>query len=363
MPRVKLVGLRKSYCDIKAADGLDLEVKDGEYLCLLGPTGAGKTTALRLISGLLAPDEGQIFLDDKNCTDMEVEDRKAALVSQTYALFPNLTVEENILFGLEIRGAEEKFKEQVLISMLDLVRLSGRSDAYPGELSGGMQQRTALARALASGADLLLLDEPLRALDARLRISLRKELRSLVKSLNMTAIHVTHDQDEALVMADRVAIIRAGKILQIGTPEEIWDHPATPFVANFVGQCNFFAGEVVENKPFTVLRTKGGKLLRGRRSDLPIGSEAVLGVKIGSTEVTRDRPGFLVCKVERIIFEGRNLFLDLRLEDGQRISSKVPSWKRGKISVGDSVNVSWEEGKGTVFPIPPCGLEEELRVE
>ncbi|MCG7845130.1 MAG: ABC transporter ATP-binding protein, partial [Methanomassiliicoccales archaeon] len=259
MPTVQLVGLRKSFGDIKAADGLDLEVKDGEYLCLLGPTGAGKTTTLRIISGLLRPDEGKVLLNGKDCSDLEVEDRKAALLSQTYALFPNLTVEDNIMFGLNIRGADEGVKEQVLISMLDLVRLSGRSDAYPSELSGGMQQRTALARALASGADLLLLDEPLRALDARLRISLRKELRSLAKSLRMTAIHVTHDHDEALVMADRVAIIREGRILQIGTPQEIWDRPATPFVANFVGQSNFFVGEVVQSSPFTILRTKEGR--------------------------------------------------------------------------------------------------------
>jgi ABC-type Fe3+/spermidine/putrescine transport system ATPase subunit len=363
MPTVRLIGLKKSFGCIKAADGLDLEVHDGEYLCLLGPTGAGKTTALRMISGLLTPDEGQILLDGKDCTHLEVEERKAALLSQTYALFPNLTVEDNILFGLNIRGAKDEVKERVLINMLDLVRLSGRSDAFPSELSGGMQQRTALARALASGADLLLLDEPLRALDARLRISLRVELRSLVKTLKMTAIHVTHDHDEALVMADRVAIIRDGRILQVGTPEEIWDSPATPFVANFVGQCNFFTGNVLENEPYTVLRTKEGMLLKGRPSQLPKGSEAVLGVKIGNTDVSKERSGYLTAKVERIIFEGRNLHCDLMMENGHRLSAKVPSWKRGKVSVGDSVNVSWEEAKGAVFSMPPGGLEQELKVE
>jgi ABC-type Fe3+/spermidine/putrescine transport system ATPase subunit len=294
---------------------------------------------------------------------MEVEDRKAALLSQSYALFPQLTVEENIMFGLNIRGAEEQLKEQVLISMLDLVRLSGRSDALPAELSGGMQQRTALARALASGADLLLLDEPLRALDARLRISLRKELRSLVKSLRMTAIHVTHDQDEALVMADRVAVIRDGRILQIGTPKEIWDEPNTPFVANFVGQSNFFRGEVVESSPHTVLRTTEGILLRGRPSMLEKGSQGALGVKIGNTDLSRERPGFFSARVERIIFEGRNLHVDLMMDHDKRISSKIPSWRKGRVAVGDRVNVMWEWTKGTVFAMPPGGLEQELRVE
>ncbi len=363
MPTVKLVGLRKSYGDIKAADGLDLEVKDGEYLCLLGPTGAGKTTALRIISGLLAPDEGKVYFNGEDYTDKDVEERRAALLSQTYALFPQLTVEENITFGLDIRGADEKVKEQVLISMLDLVRLSGRSDALPKELSGGMQQRTALARALASGAELLLLDEPLRALDARLRISLRTELRSLVKTLKMTAIHVTHDQDEALVMADRVAIIREGRILQVGTPKEVWDQPATPFVANFVGQSNFFTGEVLQSSPYTLVRTAEGTVLKGRPSDLNAGEKAVLGVKIGNTEISRERSGYMQADVERIIFEGRNLHLDLLLDNGERISSKIPSWRKGKIAVGDRVNVYWEESKGTVFPMPPGGLENELRVE
>ncbi|MBN1109172.1 MAG: ABC transporter ATP-binding protein [Methanomassiliicoccales archaeon] len=363
MPSVRLVGIRKSFGSIRAADGLDLEVRDGEYLCILGPTGAGKTTALRIICGLLAPDEGRVLLNDKDCTGMEVEDRKAALLSQSYALFPQLTVEENIMFGLDIRGAEEELKEQVLISMLDLVRLSGRSDALPAELSGGMQQRVALARALASGADLLLLDEPLRALDARLRISLRKEVRSLVKSLSMTAIHVTHDQDEALVMADRVAIIRDGRILQIGTPKEIWDEPVTPFVANFVGQSNFFSGEVVESSPYTVLRTGEGTLLKGRPSDLERGTEGVLGVKIGNTDLSLDRPGFFPARVERVIFEGRNLHVDLMMDQGKRISSKIPSWRKGKVVAGDRVNVVWEETKGTVFAMPPGGLEQELRVE
>lgn len=363
MPSVRLVGLRKSYGGIKAADGLDLEVKDGEYLCVLGPTGAGKTTLLRMICGLLRPDEGRVLFNEKDCTDMEVEERKAALLSQSYALFPQLTVEENILFGLNIRGADEKVKEQVLISMLDLVRLSGRSNAYPRELSGGMQQRTALARALASGAELLLLDEPLRALDARLRISLRTELRSLVKSLKMTTIHVTHDQDEALVMADRVAVIREGRILQVGTPREIWDQPATPFVANFVGQSNFFVGEVIQSSPYTLLRTQEGTVLKGRPSNLATGEKAILGVKIGNTELSKERPGYLRAKVERIIFEGRNLHVDLLTDDGRRVSSKVPSWRKGKISVDERVWIYWEESKGTVFPMPPNGLEDELRVE
>jgi spermidine/putrescine transport system ATP-binding protein len=164
-------------------------------------------------------------------------------------------------------------------------------------------------------------------------------------------------------MADRVAIIREGRILQVGTPQEIWDQPATPFVANFVGQSNFFTGEVIRSGPFTILRTKEGIEIKGRSSELAVGSEAVLGVKIGNTDVSRDRPGFLSAQIERIIFEGRNLHLDLMMDTGQRISAKIPSWRRGKVAPGDRVQVFWEEGKGTVFPMPPGGLENELKVE
>ena len=244
MPSIELKGIRKSYGSIRAADGLDLEVRSGEYLCLLGPTGAGKTTTLRVLAGLIKPDSGTVTFEGKDMARVEPEDRKAVLLSQTYSLFPQLTVAENILFGPEINRETEDQKTRTLSDMLDMVRLTTRADAYPRELSGGMQQRTALARALASGADTLLLDEPLRALDARLRISLRYELRSLAKALGITTVHVTHDQDEALVMADRIAVIRNGKILQIGTPGEVFDHPNSPFIANFVGQSNFFVGKV-----------------------------------------------------------------------------------------------------------------------
>ena len=176
-----------------------------------------------MIAGLTPPDSGRVLFDGKDVTDIEPEKRNAVLLSQTYSLFPTMTVAQNITFGPSIRDMPLEESEQTLSSLLDLVRLTKRSDAYPRELSGGMQQRCALARALATNPDILLLDEPLRALDARLRIDLRRELRSLAKDLGLTVIHVTHDQDEALVMADRIAIIRHGRVLQVGTPREVFN--------------------------------------------------------------------------------------------------------------------------------------------
>jgi ABC-type Fe3+/spermidine/putrescine transport system ATPase subunit len=215
---------------------------------------------------------------------------------------------------------------------------------------------------MASGADILLLDEPLRALDARLRISLRYELRSLAKALGITTVHVTHDQDEALVMADRIAVIRDGKILQIGTPSDVFDNPNSPFIANFVGQSNFFVGKVAQKRESTQV-TDGHLTVEARACDIDIGEEAVVGIKVGNTEIFKDQPGFFSGTVERILFEGRNLHVDVAVEGIGRFSAKVPSWRMGKIVMGDKVNIRWNWDKATVFRMPEKGLQEELRVE
>ncbi|MDD1755619.1 MAG: ABC transporter ATP-binding protein [Methanomassiliicoccales archaeon] len=338
-------------------------MRNGEYLCLLGPTGAGKTTILRIISGLTIPDQGNVIFDGISMNKIEPEDRRAVMLSQSYALFPQLTVADNILFGPDIRQYDQKVKQRTLAEMLDLVRLTHRPDAYPSELSGGMMQRTALARALASGASVLLLDEPLRALDARLRISLRHELRSLAKSMGITTIHVTHDQDEALVMADRIAVIREGRVVQVGTPGDVFDNPASPFVANFVGQSNFFIGTVEEKSESTSVRGELGHVVMARPCDHKLGEKVVVGVKVGNTEVHKEGEGYFDGTVERILFEGRNIFLDVDVSDVGRFSAKIPSWRLGRLAVGDKVKIKWSADKAIVFSMPLGGLEKELRVE
>ncbi len=364
MPTVRLEGARKRYGDIRAAEDLNLEVRNGEYLCLLGPTGAGKTTALRLICGLTSLDSGKVFIDEKEVTDLEPESRGTALLSQTYSLFPQLTVAENILFGPDIHNLPEEERSRTLSNMLDLVRLTKRPDAFPRELSGGMMQRTALARALASGAEVLLLDEPLRALDARLRISLRHELRSLAKSLEITVIHVTHDQDEALVMADRIALIRNGHILQVGEPAQVYDNPVSPFVANFVGQSNFVTGRIIEKgEKKTIVRTESGMTVSARQCAMDVGEQVVVGVKIGNTEIAREGDSFFDGIIERVLFEGRNLHVDILVEGTVHFSAKIPSWRLGKLASGDKVMIKWNAENASVFQMPEKGLREELKVE
>lgn len=348
-----------------AADGLDLTVENGEYMCLLGPTGAGKTTTLRVIAGLTAPDSGQVLLDDHDVTRLEPEERNAVLLSQTYSLFPTMTVAENILFGPEIRRMPAEEKQRTLIELLDLVRLTRRADAYPRELSGGMQQRNALARALATNPEVLLLDEPLRALDARLRIDLRYELRSMAKALGLTVVHVTHDQEEAMVMADRIAVIRDGRIIQVGTPREVFDSPATPFVANFVGQSNFFTGTVLcsGNERTTTVHDEDGRVVFARACTLPVDSKVVVAIKIGNTKVVKKSDAFLTGTVERALFEGRIVHLDVDVPGLGRYSVKLPASRREQVLVGDEIGLNWSVRKASVFPYPEGGLEKELKVD
>jgi ABC-type Fe3+/spermidine/putrescine transport system ATPase subunit len=245
------------------------------------------------------------------------------------------------------------------------ILVTKRADAYPRELSGGMQQRNALARALATNPDVLLLDEPLRALDARLRIDLRRELRSMAKELGLTVVHVTHDQEEALVVADRIAVIRNGKIIQIGEPKEVFDNPASPFVATFFGQSNFITGTVICSGKgrTTTVRDDWGKVVFARPSELPEESKAVVAVKVGNTKVVRESDAFLVGKVERALFEGRIVHLDINVENHGRFSAKLPASRRDQVSVGDIVGINWDLNKGSVFPYPEGGLDNELRVD
>ena len=376
MPEIILDKLVKDYGNgTFAANELSLVINDGEYVCILGPTGSGKTTCLRTICGLTQPDSGRVLFDGKDVTDMSVSERKATMLSQVYSLFPPMTVHENVMFSPKIKGNEGETYRQMVKSMINMVHMEHKTQSYPHELSGGQQQRTALARALASESDVLLLDEPLRALDARLRLELRQELRSLVKEMGLTAIHVTHDQDEALEMADRIAIIRKGRIVQVGTPIEVFQDPKTPFVANFVGRSNIFTGKVARIlDTHSEIEISEGHIIEARGTDLKVGDEAVVAVKIGSTrmvnmnEATPECPdpeqpeGYFKGRVERVLYEGTTFTVEAMTDVGL-VSAKLPNRKFGDYEKDNEVVISWSSEKASVFPIPPEGMEEELRLD
>ncbi len=368
MPEIVLEDLVKRFDDEVAADGLSLRIEDGEYVCILGPTGAGKTTCMRMVCGLTQPDSGRVYMDGRDVTDDSVDSRNATMLSQTYALFPHMNVYQNVMFAPEIKKWPEDSAKQVVRSMLHMVHLERKADWKPGELSGGQQQRIALARALASGSKILLLDEPLRALDARLRINLRKELRSMAKEMGLTCIHVTHDQDEALEMADKIAVIRKGRIIQFGTPREVFEDPATPFVANFVGRSNVIVGKVVgSDGEVTTVETESGIRFPARGSEMAPGDQAVLTVKVGFTKITKMQEGHppVICTgvVERVLYEGVTITVEVMVEAVGLVSAKLPNRKFDDYGPGDVVGIYWVPGKASVFAMPPEGLEDEMRLD
>lgn len=244
MVEVKLEGVSKFFGDVKAVDDVSFQVTEGEIITLLGPSGCGKSTTLRAIAGFARPDKGKIFFGDKDVTNAPPQDRQTGMVFQNYALWPHLSVKKNVEYGLTVRKFPSEERTKKVIEALKLVKMESLVDRMPSKLSGGQQQRIALARALVVNPDVLLLDEPLSNLDARLRVEMRQEIRLLVKNLGLTAIFVTHDQSEALSISDRVAVMDIGRLRQVGTPHEIWENPANAFVGTFIGEANLLEAEV-----------------------------------------------------------------------------------------------------------------------
>jgi len=369
MPEVKLVNVTKTFEGgrIIAVDHVNLHVKDGEYLTLLGPSGCGKTTTLRIIAGLVDPDKGEVYIGGRSMEGVPPEDRDVGFVFQTFALFPHMTVWENVTYGPRVKGWSESDIRRVGREALEMVGLYERADAYPHELSGGMMQRVGLARALASGAKLLLLDEPLSALDAKIRFELRYELRRLVKDLGLTAIHVTHDQAEAMSISDRIAVMRKGRILQVGTPWELYMNPKHVFVAHFIGESNFLEGfieKVYGNQSIITLR--GGIKLQVNNESIPEGEKIVLSIRPEAPLIIKGFKSDLNAirgRIERIMFEGVTIRYEVRLENGDLFVIVRPTMMAESLKEKDEVTIVIPSNKTFVFPYPEKGLKEELELE
>ncbi|MEP0805180.1 MAG: ABC transporter ATP-binding protein [Chloroflexota bacterium] len=245
-PAIRFENVSKYFGNVKAVEQANLEIRDGEFFSLLGPSGSGKTTCLRMIAGFETPSSGQIFLYGQDVSNLPPYERDVNTVFQDYALFPHMSVGDNIAYGLMVKGVPKPERKKRVDEMLELVQLAGYADRKPSQLSGGQRQRVALARALINHPKVLLLDEPLGALDLKLRQQMQVELKAIQKRVGITFIFVTHDQEEALTMSDRIAVFNEGKIVQVGTPAEIYEHPATAFVAGFVGTSNLVDGEVAK---------------------------------------------------------------------------------------------------------------------
>ncbi len=246
MVRVRLKDVAKRFGSVVAVERVDLEIEKGEFFFLLGPSGCGKTTLLRTIAGFYRPERGRVFFDDRDVTDVPPEKRNTGMVFQNYALWPHMTVWQNVEYGLSMRNVTHGKRTERIHRALQMVRMEAYRDRSPNQLSGGQQQRVALARALVIEPDVVLLDEPLSNLDARLRLEMREQIQALHRSLGITMIYVTHDQKEALAMADRIAVMNAGRVVQSGAPRTLYSQPANRFVADFIGEINLISGRVVQ---------------------------------------------------------------------------------------------------------------------
>jgi spermidine/putrescine ABC transporter ATP-binding subunit len=330
-PALSVRRLRKSFGAVVAVDDVSLDAAPGEFLSLLGPSGCGKSTLLRMVAGLVEPDGGEIVLAGENITRVAVHRRNLGLVFQSYALFPHMTVFENVAFGLRRRGVPPAELGPRVERILELVRLGPLGARHPRELSGGQQQRVALARALVTEPRVLLLDEPLSNLDALLRDEMRVELKRLQERLGTTMIFVTHDQAEALILSDRVVVMEAGRVEQVGRPEEVYRRPATAFVARFLGRANFLAGTVAEIGAAVVVALDGGQLSvvalphpgleRGQPVHAVIRQEAIrLGVPDGEAQ----RPNQFAATVVFHAFAGQAHHYVVQLADGRELEIAAP---------------------------------------
>jgi ABC-type Fe3+/spermidine/putrescine transport system ATPase subunit len=367
MPDVRIENVTKRFGKLVAVDNVSLHVLEKEYFALLGPSGCGKTTLLRLIAGLIKPDQGKIYIGDRLVNDVPPEDRDIGFVFQTFALFPHMNAWNNVTYGPKVKGFDMKKAGTIGHEVLEMVRLNERLDAFPNELSGGMMQRIAVARALAAGAKLLLLDEPLGQLDAKVRNDLRYEIRRMTKDLGLTAIHVTHDQAEAMAISDRIAVMKKGSIKQVGTPSDLYMAPDNVFVANFIGESNFLEGYVAneDDKKMTIelrgeiqIEVAKDKARKGERVVLAVRPETIL-VRKG---IGKDKNS-IAGTVERVTFEGTNIRYEIRLKNQDLIVIVKPSMTGEWLHAEDKVTVSFAPEKAHVFEYPAAGLKEEIAVE
>jgi len=353
MPHVEVSNLSKFFGKIKALEKINLEIDDGEYVVLLGPSGCGKTTLLKIIAGVLEPTEGRVLIDGKDVTTLPPEDRNIGFVFQNYALFPHLTVFDNTIYGPVMRGRDEEESRRNAKEILHLVRLAARHDAYPSELSGGMQQRLAVARALTTGSSLLFLDEPLSALDAKIGEEVRSEMRRMIKDLKLTAIHVTHNQDEAMEVADKIVVMRRGRIEQVGSPEEIYTNPTNLFVADFLGGANFIEAMVSDDGQCSKMKLLGGEM---RIPKVPRGAYIAV---VRPEKVEINSTGF-----EGVVREFRFHGWCYHIEVG--IGDEIVKLRFNSIReycIGEKAHVYFKPEDVKLFKYPGEGLKEALRFD
>ena len=347
---IQLKDIVKRFGTLEAVSHVSLDIQDGELFTLLGPSGCGKTTILRLIGGFHKPDLGEIYFDGRPVTSIPPYERNIGMVFQNYALWPHMTISDNITYGLKLKRIPKPEIAEKVSRVLKLVNLVGLEGRYPGQLSGGQQQRVALARALVLNPDVLLLDEPLSNLDAKIRIQVRAEIRKLQKELGITTIYVTHDQEEALTLSDRIAVINLGKLLQIGSPRDLYERPRNPFVADFIGINNLIPGDVQEinaTEKWVRVQTKAGLLLCRSDEHYKPGDRCMISVRpetasISQSEDTQKEYNCIAGTVGFASYIGNTIRYDVEINSEILFKVDVQNpWGYQPFSIGEKVYVSF----------------------
>jgi putative spermidine/putrescine transport system ATP-binding protein len=348
-----LAGISKYYGEVAALADVSFELKRGEFLTMLGPSGSGKTTTLRIIAGFVSPTSGTVTIDRRDVVDVPPSARNIGMVFQDYALFPHMTVAANVGYPLETRRVAKAERKRRVMEILEIVGLAHLADRYPRQLSGGQQQRVALARALVFEPDIVLLDEPMAALDKKLRSAMQLEILRIVKKLGATVISVTHDQEEALVMSDRIGIFNQGRLVQIGTPMELYEAPQNEFVADFVGEANVLRGDVICEGGRLIIRGGGwlatipaadnraGRITAGQSMSVVLRPEAI---RVGLAYDGGAGPNRCTAVVLEKVYLGVEYRLLVRVESGDVIQVRDRDTRHlAGVSIGDQVTLSWDE--------------------
>ena len=348
-------GLEKAFGETQVLRGLSFDVKHAEFVTLLGASGCGKTTTLRILAGLMEPDGGSVYLDGEDITSLAPEKRNLNTVFQNYALFPHMNVEKNISYGLRIRGEKKSAWQKRVAEMLRLVQLEGYEKRMPSELSGGQSQRVAIARAVVLEPRLLLLDEPLGALDLKLRRQMQVELKDIQKKLGIAFVYITHDQEEALNMSDRSAVMRNGRFEQIGSPQEIYERPATRYAAEFIGQTNMLECTVASVQNEGLVLEYVGERFPGRKPDFDVhaGDRVCLSLR---NERLNFGPAAMgdACLSGTLVerrYAGGAMRALIRLENGHEVAALCATSERAQGEVGERIVLSWRADEAPVVPV------------
>ena len=356
MIELHLKNVSKLFGDTRAVDDVTLNVRKSEFFFLLGPSGCGKTTCLKTIAGFHQPDAGELYFGDRLMNNIPPHRRNIGMVFQNYALWPHMTVYGNVEYGLNVRKLPEQVKKEKVHRVLEIVQMAEYADRNPNQLSGGEQQRIALARALVIEPDVLLLDEPLSNLDAKLRLDMRKEIKLIHSTVGITSVYVTHDQSEALSMADRMAIMRDGKIVQIGAPREVYNRPTNRFVADFIGETNFLQGKLKEivGEKFLVETPIGNVRSESSSCELAAGDQALCSVRPESIDISdaplENVPNQFEARISSIIYLGNVEEYWLNLADLQEIRVTLHNPGQYERHVGDRVYIRFQPQNVVILP-------------